>query len=377
MWHFDKNQRAVGILCLIYGIWHFGTNWTTTLISFLQWDTTETLSIVDLAYIQAFGSLCNAVGSLAIGQMTDSIGPKIMFLFSTILTSIYFVGLGLCRTWITFFLLQILRVGYQLDSTAEMYLATVTTERERTGALMILSIPQAISMFFAPIVGSRIASYTTLRASQMICGGVMPIVLIPVVLFLLPTTHSIPKLATAKLRPQDYWPMVTKNQALREGLILRALLIVAYVCYELIARNFVLRSYMHLTSENAEVMLACIALFFAYGGIIFTSSFYEYLLVTAIHTGAYAIAYAESSTQITGAVQIGDLGKATGLASMVQWTSHFLIPLYTSHIVNSWHYTYAFYSSSLLALITLGYITVYTKQTNARCRTLLPQLITT
>uniref|UniRef100_A0A915M8K8 Major facilitator superfamily (MFS) profile domain-containing protein n=1 Tax=Meloidogyne javanica TaxID=6303 RepID=A0A915M8K8_MELJA len=310
---------------------------------------------------KSFGSLCNAVGSLAIGQMTDSIGPKIMFLFSTILTSIYFVGLGLCRTWITFFLLQILRVGYQLDSTAEMYLATVTTERERTGALMILSIPQAISMFFAPIVGSRIASYTTLRASQMICGGVMPIVLIPV----------------------DYWPMVTKNQALREGLILRALLIVAYVCYELIARNFVLRSYMHLTSENAEVMvtmggslvitqflilpflqrhvsprtllqLACIALFFAYGGIIFTSSFYEYLLVTAIHTGAYAIAYAESSTQITGAVEIGDLGKATGLASMVQWTSHFLIPLYTSHIVNSWHYTYAFYSSSLLALITLG-----------------------
>lgn len=406
MWHFDKNQRAIGVLCLIYGIWHFGTNWTTTLISFLQWDTTESLSIVDLAYIQAFGSLCNAVGSLAIGQMTDSIGPKIMFLFSTIMTSLYFVGLGLCRTWITFFLLQILRVGYQLDSTAEMYLATVTTERERTGALMILSIPQAISMFFAPIIGSRIASYTTLRASQMICGGVMSVALIPVVLILLPTTHSIPRLASAKLRPQDYWPMVTKNQALREGLILRALLIIAYVCYELIARNFVLRSYMHLTSENAEVMvtmggslvitqflilpflqrhvsprtllqLACIALFFAYGGIIFTSSFYEYLLVTAIHTGAYAIAYAESSTQITGAVQTGDLGKATGLASMVQWTSHFLIPLYTSHIVNSWHYTYAFYSSSLLALITLGYITVYTKQTNARCRTLLPQLITT
>jgi len=49
--------------------------------------------------------------------------------------------------------------------------------------------------------------------------------------------------------------MVTKNQALREGLILRALLIVAYVCYELIARNFVLRSYMQLTSENAEVMV--------------------------------------------------------------------------------------------------------------------------
>jgi len=37
-----------------------------------------------------------------------------------------------------------------------MYLATVTTERERTGALMILSIPQAISMFFAPIGNSSL-----------------------------------------------------------------------------------------------------------------------------------------------------------------------------------------------------------------------------
>jgi hypothetical protein len=88
MWRLEKKQRVIGILCLIYGIWHFGTNWTTTLLSFLQWDTTDVLSIVDLAYIQggnweisekttnemafsptAFGSLCNAIGSLAIGQV--------------------------------------------------------------------------------------------------------------------------------------------------------------------------------------------------------------------------------------------------------------------------------------------------------------------
>jgi hypothetical protein len=49
--------------------------------------------------------------------------------------------------------------------------------------------------------------------------------------------------------------MVTKNVALREGLILRGLLIISYVCYELIARNFILRSYMHATSDNAEVMI--------------------------------------------------------------------------------------------------------------------------
>lgn len=403
---FEKKQKVIGLLCVIYGIWHFGTNWTTTLLSFLQWDTIEVLSIVDLAYIQAFGSLCNALGALAIGQMTDSIGPKIMFLFSTIFTTFYFIGLGICRTWYTFFILQILRIGYQLDSTAEMYLATVTTERERTGTVMILTIPQAVSMFFAPIVGSKIAIYSTLRSSQIFNGCLMAALLIPIILFFLPTTHSIPRLATAKLRPQDYWPMVTKNQALREGLILRALLIISYVCYELIARNFILRSYMHATSDNAEVMvtmgvslmitqfiilpclqrylnprallqLSCIALICAYAGVTLTSSLYQYLFITAIQTGAYAVAYAESSTQITCAVQTGDLGKATGLASMVQWTAHFLVPLYTSHLVDSWHYTYAFYTSAMVMLITLGYITLYAKQTNARISTLLPSLITT
>uniref|UniRef100_A0A914NG19 Uncharacterized protein n=1 Tax=Meloidogyne incognita TaxID=6306 RepID=A0A914NG19_MELIC len=135
---------------------------------------------------------------------------------------------------------------------------------------------------------------------------------------------------------------------------------------------------MHLTSENAEVMVTM-------GGSLVITQFLILPFLqrhvsprTLLQLASYAIAYAESSTQITGTVQIGDIGKANrNLLQMVQWTSHFLIPLYTSHIVNSWHYTYAFYSSSLLALITLGYITVYTKQTNARCRTLLPQLITT
>lgn len=48
----ERKQKTLIILCLIYGIWHFFTNWTTTLLSFLQWDTAEPLSIVDLAYIQ-------------------------------------------------------------------------------------------------------------------------------------------------------------------------------------------------------------------------------------------------------------------------------------------------------------------------------------
>jgi hypothetical protein len=45
----------------------------------------------------------------------------------------------------------------------------------------------------------------------MICGGVMSIALIPVILMLLPTTHSIPRLASAKLRPQVNFFLILNN----------------------------------------------------------------------------------------------------------------------------------------------------------------------
>lgn len=35
----ERNQRILLILCIIYGLWNIGTQWTTTLLSFLQWDT--------------------------------------------------------------------------------------------------------------------------------------------------------------------------------------------------------------------------------------------------------------------------------------------------------------------------------------------------
>lgn len=91
-----------------------------------------------------------------------------------------------------------------------MYLATVTTERERTGALMILTIPQALSMFFAPIVASKVAVYSTLRISQMLNGALLAGILLPTVYFLLPTTHSIPRLAAARLRPQVFFKIIFK-----------------------------------------------------------------------------------------------------------------------------------------------------------------------
>ena len=57
-------------------------------------------------------------------------------------------------------------------------------------------------MFFGPMLASQLAVYTTLRLSQTICGIIMLVTLVPAVYKLLPETHSIPKLATARLRPQ-------------------------------------------------------------------------------------------------------------------------------------------------------------------------------
>jgi len=73
----DRKRKVMATLCLIYWIWHFGTNWTSTLIAFIQWQTDEPLTIVDIANVQAFGAICNAFGSLAIGQVrreSDAVG---------------------------------------------------------------------------------------------------------------------------------------------------------------------------------------------------------------------------------------------------------------------------------------------------------------
>ncbi|GMT26497.1 hypothetical protein PFISCL1PPCAC_17794, partial [Pristionchus fissidentatus] len=400
---FDRKQQVMYVLMLIFFLWHMGTQWTTTLLSFLQWDTDEVMTIVDLGYIQAFGSLMNAIGALVFGQIADTTGPKTMFMVSVGFTAIYYSGISLARSWLAFLLLQVFRFGYQLDSTAEMYLATVTTERERTGALMKLTVPQAAAMFFGPIIGSKIAAWTSLRTSQGACGISMFITLMPVLYFLLPTTHSIPRLASARLRPFEFIHLIKNNKHLREGLLIRCLVVAAYVCYEMISRNFLLRSFMKSTNDSAIVLLvmavallimqfivlpviqrrttpkallqiSMLTLIACYMVVSWVTSFEQFLLITALQTGAYAVAYAETSTQITTAVEMTDLGKATGLASMAQWMVHFILPIYASQLVQHFHYTYAFYTSALLSIATLAYVSLFATNTNNRAQTLLPSM---
>jgi hypothetical protein len=52
-------------------------------------------------------------------------------------------------------------------------------------------------------------------------------------------------------------------------------------------------------SPRTLLQIACIVLICAYALMALCESLYEFLFITAIQTGAYAVAYAESSTQIT------------------------------------------------------------------------------
>ncbi|KAK6019915.1 hypothetical protein OSTOST_14440 [Ostertagia ostertagi] len=379
----EKQQRVMLVLCLIFGLWHLGTQWTTTLLSFLQWDTTEVMTIVDLGYIQAFGSVCNAVGAFGFGQSEHT-----------------------CMRNISLFYISLYQEPFSCLLYVDIHYVDISLQMADTAGPKAMFMLSAAAMFIGPIIGSKIAAYTSLRTSQFICGGALLFTLMPVLMFMLPTTHSIPRLATARLRPQDYWPMITKNTALKEGLILRALVISSYVCYEMISRNFLLRSFMKDTNDSAIVLLvmaisllgvqfvvlpiiqrrasprtllqiAMTALILCYFIVSFTTSFEQVLIITAIQTGAYAVAYAESSTQITSAVEITDLGKATGLASTTQWIAHFILPIYASHLVDHYHYTYAFYTSTLLSTVALVYVTLFAKNTNNRMATVLPSLTVT
>ena len=67
---------------------------------------------------------------------------------------------------------------------------------------MVLEVFQAIAMFLGPMFASQIAVHTNLRVSQFVCGVAMLITLTPFIYYVLPQTHSVPKLATARLRPQ-------------------------------------------------------------------------------------------------------------------------------------------------------------------------------
>lgn len=69
---------------------------------------------------------------------------------------------------------------------------------------------QALAMLLGPMFASQLAIKTSLRASQFICGIALTVTLTPFIYYVLPQTHNVPKLATARLRPQVAVTLITK-----------------------------------------------------------------------------------------------------------------------------------------------------------------------
>ena len=75
------------------------------------------------------------------------------------------------REFVVFMLIQFFKIGYHFDAGAEMYMATVTTERERTRSALYLALPQAIALLIGPILAARTAVWFSIRFSELICAG--------------------------------------------------------------------------------------------------------------------------------------------------------------------------------------------------------------
>ncbi len=58
--------------------------------------------------------------------------------------------------------------------------------------------------------------------------------LIPLLVFCLPDTHNLPKIVTARLNPLNSIDLLIRNHALREGVLLRLLLIAPYLGYDMV-----------------------------------------------------------------------------------------------------------------------------------------------
>jgi hypothetical protein len=77
----ERKSRTLLILCLAYAIWHTAGQWTNTLLTFLHWGTAPPMNVLQISYVQAFGSCCNAIGALILGQVFNNKMTYVLYNF--------------------------------------------------------------------------------------------------------------------------------------------------------------------------------------------------------------------------------------------------------------------------------------------------------
>jgi len=148
-----------------------------------------------------------------------------------------------------------------------MYMATVTTESERTRYALTLALPQAVAFLVGPALAARTAAWWGLHNGELAAGVFLLVALVPLLVFVLPDTHSVPRNALSNLRWSSGWTILRvrlrrvlgvhraqNNSGLREGVLLRMLLIAPFVCYELVGRQFVMRRLLRGPTDVAWLL---------------------------------------------------------------------------------------------------------------------------
>ena len=168
----SKKSATLAQLALANGVWFTCTQWTATLMSFIYWDISPPMTVWNIGCVQTLAALANALGAVVCGQHMDISGSKSVFIASTVATALYYAGLSQVRTFGALLAVQALRCGYHFDAGAEMYLATVTSEKHRSQALALtMNVPQAIAYVAGPMLAARTAVLFGLRYSELVCAG--------------------------------------------------------------------------------------------------------------------------------------------------------------------------------------------------------------
>ncbi|KFD56371.1 hypothetical protein M514_02826, partial [Trichuris suis] len=363
----DRRQKLFLYVCLVSAVWHIGVQWTNLLFPFLEWEVQPPLAMVDIGVIHALGNLWNMIGAFLIGLLIDIYGLKICLISSAISTSVYYFCIASSKGYWSFILAQTFRLGFHFDHLTEIFVSTITREGERTADLLKLSIPAGASLMIGPFLAGKMTVLYDIRTAQFFNSFFTLACTLPPVIYLLPETHKLSPVQTAKLKLHQYWQMAY-NDRLIKCIGLKALLTASVICYEIVTWQHIVRR--HSETPGDATVLFCILgsaiLFMNFYGIrklkhnfdpttlveiAFGCLMISYLLLTVaksyvftvllmiLQTVSNAVATAEVMAQLIGTVERSHLGKASGLARATQWLLQCTIPLVGGYIIQNWSYS--------------------------------------
>lgn len=117
-------------------------------------------SAITIGMLTAVFSLCQLIASPILGELSDKYGRRPILLFSILGTAVSFLLLGAAKTIPMLFLSRIIDgLSGGNISTAQAYVADITSKEERSQALGILGAAFGLGFVMGPAVGGGLSVY--------------------------------------------------------------------------------------------------------------------------------------------------------------------------------------------------------------------------